>query len=178
MIPHDLSFSCAVALSSRSETPCALGVEPRRSVTTPASPRRPTRPFAPDVPSSRCKPSVLRRRSAARWPPPKPQISIAQRRRPADSFLDDFRTPAGIRNPSRRTNGGLGECREGRSPSVPLNVGLVPNPEAVVRRLVAYGAQLQPALFKAIHRGWLTSDGNKALSPSRKRRPTGEGCWP
>ena len=71
------------------------------------SPRRSTRPFAPDAPSSRCSPSVSRRRSAARWRSPKPQISIAQRRRSAGSFLGDFRTPAGIRNPSRKRNGSL-----------------------------------------------------------------------
>ena len=35
MIPHDLSFSCAVALSPRPATSCALGVEPQRSAITP-----------------------------------------------------------------------------------------------------------------------------------------------
>ena len=118
VIPHSVSFSCAVTLSPRPATSCALGVEPRRSATTfPIS-------MADNTPvRARCVVvQVLTHRIARPFSyllaAPKLQISIAQRRRPAGSFLGDFRTAAGIRNPSRKPKGGLMNDNSGKLPII------------------------------------------------------------
>jgi hypothetical protein len=57
----------------------------------------------------RISPCAFRRRSCQPQDRPEAQNPIADRVRPAGSFLGDFRTPAGARNSSRERNGCFGD---------------------------------------------------------------------
>jgi hypothetical protein len=59
-----------------------------------------------------------KRRSAALQRTHKSQISIAPALDPAGSFFGDFRTPAGVRNSSRKQTGGFGDIDPGKLPFV------------------------------------------------------------